>query len=90
MLVGPGSGQPIALFLIVLIVYELLALAFALVALTTDRLTHADALALFAAWALGAFCFWSFSAGRTPEQAIHIVLPTAVEELALGHEAAPS
>ena len=77
-LLGPGSGQPIALFLLVFLIYELLAVAFALVALTNDRTSHGDALALFAAWGLGAFCVWSFSAGRAPEQAIHVVLPIAL------------
>ena len=75
LLLGPGNGQPVALFLLVLLIYELLALVFALVALTNDRSTHADALALFAAWGLAAFCLWSFSAGRVPEQAVHVVLP---------------
>ncbi len=78
LLFGPGTGQPVALFLLVLLIYELLALLFALVALTTDRTTHSDALALFAAWGLAAFCLWSFSAGRAPEQAIHVVLPIAL------------
>ncbi|MFN8675074.1 MAG: hypothetical protein U0Z70_01730 [Thermomicrobiales bacterium] len=75
LLFGPGGGQPVALFLLVLLVYELLALLFALVALTTGGATHSDALALFAVWGLAAFCLWSFSAGRAPEQAIHVVLP---------------
>ena len=78
LLLGPGDGQPVALFLLVLLIYELLAIAFALVALTSVRTLHGDALALFAAWGLAAFCLWSFSAGRAPEQAIHVVLPIAL------------
>lgn len=78
LLFGPGSEQPVVLFLLVLLVYELLALLFALVALTTGRAAHSDALALFAVWGLAAFCLWSFSAGRGPEQAIHVVLPIAL------------
>ncbi len=78
LLLGPGAGQPVALFLLVFLIYELLALVFALVALTNDRTVHSDALALFAAWGLAAFCLWSFSAGRAPEQAIHVVLPVAL------------
>ena len=78
LLFGPGAGQPVALFLLVLIVYELLALLFALVALATGRTARSDALALCAAWGLAAFCLWSFSAGRAPEQAMHVVLPIAL------------
>lgn len=78
LLFGPGAGQPVALFLLILLVYELLALLFALVALTSNHATHADALALFAAWGLAAFCLWSFSPGRAPEMAIHVVLPVAL------------
>ena len=78
LLFGPGAGQPVVLFLLVLLVYELLVLAFGVVALTNGRATRGDAVALFAAWGLAAFCAWSFSAGRAPEQAIHVVLPIAL------------
>jgi uncharacterized protein (TIGR03663 family) len=77
-LLGPGTGQPVVLFLLVLFIYELLVLLFALVALTNGRSMHRDALALFAAWGLAAFCLWSFSAGRAPEHALHVVLPVAL------------
>ncbi|MCA9879060.1 MAG: hypothetical protein KC442_14815, partial [Thermomicrobiales bacterium] len=86
LLLGPGAGQPVALFLLVLLVYELLALLFALVALTSDHTPPADARVLFAAWSLAAFCLWSFSPGRAPEMAIHVVLPVALlAGIGLGH-----
>jgi uncharacterized protein (TIGR03663 family) len=78
LLFGPGAGQPVSLFLLVLLVYELLGVVFAMVTLASGRARHGDALALFAAWGLAAFCLWSFSAGRGPEQAIHVVLPIAL------------
>ncbi|MFT4039723.1 MAG: NHL repeat-containing protein, partial [Thermomicrobiales bacterium] len=78
LLTGPGSGQPVALFLLVLIVYELLAIIFALVGIASDRGSHGGATALLAAWGLAAFCLWSFSSGRLPENAVHIVLPVAL------------
>jgi sugar lactone lactonase YvrE len=40
---------------------------------------------LFAAWAVVAFALWSFSAGRGPEHAVHVVLPlTMLAGIALG------
>lgn len=75
LLAGPGSGQPVPLFLLILLVYEPIAVAFAIVALARDRVARGDAVALFMGWTLAAFLIWSFSAGRGPEHAIHVVLP---------------
>ena len=75
LLAGPSSGQPVPLFLMSLLVYEPLAVVFAIVALVRQRDERTDAVALFAGWALAAFAVWSFSAGRGPEQAVHVALP---------------
>jgi streptogramin lyase len=75
LLAGPGSGQPVPLFLMGLVVYEPLVVAFTIVALARDRDDQAEPVAFFAGWALAAFAIWSFSAGRTPDQAVHIALP---------------
>jgi DNA-binding beta-propeller fold protein YncE len=72
-LAGAGSGQPVQLFLLALLIYEPIAIVFAAVALARDN--RRDAVALCAAWAAAAFALWSFSAGRGPEHAVHVALP---------------
>ncbi len=75
LLAGSASGQPVPLFLLILLVYEPIAVLFTIVALARDRVERGDAVALFTGWTLAAFLIWSFSAGRGPEHAIHVVLP---------------
>jgi uncharacterized protein (TIGR03663 family) len=75
LLAGASGGQPVPLFLMSLLVYEPLAVVFAIVALARQRDERTDAVALFAGWALAAFAVWSFSAGRGPEHAVHVALP---------------
>ena len=74
-LLTESSGQPVALFLMVLLVYEPVAVVFAIAAVVRDRGDHGDALVLFAGWWVAAFAIWSFSAGREAEHAVHVALP---------------
>jgi uncharacterized protein (TIGR03663 family) len=72
-LLTENSDQPVQLFLMVLLVYEPVAVVIA--ALARGRNNQGDAIALFAGWSVAAFAIWSFSAGRGPEHAVHVVLP---------------
>jgi len=74
-LLTESSGQPVALFLLVLLIYEPIAVVMAIAAVVRDRRNHGDALTLFAGWWLVAFALWSFSAGRGAEHAVHVALP---------------
>jgi streptogramin lyase len=69
-----GSGaQPVQLFILALLIYEPIAVAFAIVAVARNE--QREAVALFGGWFAAAFAIWSFSAGRGPEYAIHVALP---------------
>jgi uncharacterized protein (TIGR03663 family) len=74
-LLTESSGQPATLFLMALLVYEPIAVLFAIAAVVRDRSDRSDALALFAGWWVAAFALWSFSAGRGAEHAVHVALP---------------
>ena len=74
-LLTESSGQPAALFLMALLVYEPIAVVFAIVAVIRGRSDHSDALALFTGWAVAAFAIWSFAAGHEAEHIIHVALP---------------
>jgi 4-amino-4-deoxy-L-arabinose transferase-like glycosyltransferase len=74
-LLTESSGQPAALFLMVLVVYELVAMVFAIAAVARDRNDRGDAIVLFAAWSMVAFALWSFAAESGPEYAVHVALP---------------
>ncbi|MGH2614686.1 MAG: phospholipid carrier-dependent glycosyltransferase, partial [Thermomicrobiales bacterium] len=74
-LLTESSGQPVQLFLLALVIYEPIAVVFAVAALVRERGERQDAVVLFAGWAAAAFAVWSFSAGRDPEHAIHVALP---------------
>jgi DNA-binding beta-propeller fold protein YncE len=71
-LAGPGT-QPVQLFILALLIYEPIAVAFAVVALARNE--QREAVALFGGWFAAAFAVWSFSAGRGPEHAVHVALP---------------
>jgi sugar lactone lactonase YvrE len=75
-LAGPGSGQPVQLFFLALLIYEPIAVVFAAIALARNG--RRDAVSLFAGWSAAAFALWSFSAGRGPEHAIHVALPLVI------------
>lgn len=75
LLAAQSSGQPTVLVLAILLIYEPIAVAFAIVAAARVRQERSGAITLFAAWAIAALAIWSFSAGRGPEHAIHVVLP---------------
>ncbi len=72
-LLTESSDQPVQLFLVALLIYEPVAVAIAVLA--GRRNNRGDAIALFAGWSVAAFGVWSFSAGRGPEHAVHVVLP---------------
>jgi DNA-binding beta-propeller fold protein YncE/4-amino-4-deoxy-L-arabinose transferase-like glycosyltransferase len=84
LLAGTGSGQPVQLFFLALLIYEPLAVLFAIVAAV--RNDRPEATALGAGWFLAAFALWSFSAGRQPEHAVHVALPLLLlAGIGLGH-----
>lgn len=74
-LLTESGGQPVQLFLLTLLIYEPIAVVFAVVAMVRDRGMQGDAIALCAGWFAAAFAVWSFSAGRGPEHAVHVALP---------------
>jgi uncharacterized protein (TIGR03663 family) len=74
-LAGQSSGQSTILFLAVLFIYEPIAIVFAIAAAARRARKQSGAVALFTAWFIAALAIWSFSSGRGPEHAIHVVLP---------------
>ena len=74
-LMSESSGQPAQLFLMILLIYEPIAVAFAVVAVAGARQQRGEAVSFLTAWALAAFALWSFAAGRGPEHAVHVALP---------------
>jgi sugar lactone lactonase YvrE/4-amino-4-deoxy-L-arabinose transferase-like glycosyltransferase len=74
-LLTESSGQPAALFLMALLVYEPIAVVFAIASVVRNRGDRGDAVALFAGWSVAAFTVWSFSAGHEAEHAVHVALP---------------
>ena len=77
-LLTESSGQPAALFLMALVVYELIAVVFAIAAVVRNRGGHGDAHVLFAGWFVAAIAVWSFSAGHEAEHAVHVALPVVL------------
>jgi uncharacterized protein (TIGR03663 family) len=77
-LLTESSGQPAALFLMALLVYEPIAVVFAIAAVVRNRGGRGDELALFAGWSVAAFALWSFSAGHEAEHAVHVALPVVL------------
>jgi streptogramin lyase/4-amino-4-deoxy-L-arabinose transferase-like glycosyltransferase len=85
-LLTESSGQPAALFLMALLVYEPIAVVFAIAAAVRNRGERGDAHVLFAGWSVAAFALWSFSAGHEPEHAVHVALPLVLlAGIALGN-----
>lgn len=73
-----SSGQPSSLFLMVMLIYELIADSFAIVAVWRGRRESPEPVVLLATWSLAAFTIWSFSAGHGPEHTVHVVLPAVL------------
>lgn len=69
------GGQPVQLFLLALLIYEPIAVLFAIATPPRLRQTPRDAIVLLAGWFVAALALWSFSAGRQPEHAVHVALP---------------
>ena len=74
-LLTESSGQPAAFFLMALLVYEPIAVVFAVASVVRNRSDHGDAIPFFAVWSMVAFGLWSFAAGSGPAYAIHVALP---------------
>jgi uncharacterized protein (TIGR03663 family) len=78
LLVASATETPVRFFLLALLLYEPLALLFALVAALRRPRPVAPGRAgwaVFGGWFIAAFCLWSFSAGRAPEHAVFVALP---------------
>ncbi|HEU0115848.1 MAG TPA: hypothetical protein VFQ80_14280, partial [Thermomicrobiales bacterium] len=74
---GGPAAVPTSFFLLSLFLYEPVSLLLALVGAARGRsLPAAPAIGtLFGAWFVAALLLWSFSNGRTPQQAIHVAMP---------------
>ena len=78
LLVAAATETPVRYFLLTLLVYEPLAVLFAIVAALRRAAPRAPGRlgwAVFGGWFLAAFCLWSFSAGRGPEHAAVVAFP---------------
>ena len=64
-------------FLLAILLYEIMAVVFAVVAVYSGRLDGDGALGwtFFAGWFAAALVLFSFSAGSTPDHAVHVALP---------------
>jgi len=72
-----ASTTPTQFFLLALLLYETLAVFFAVVAIYRARPVQRESLGwpFFVGWFAAALLLFSFSAGRSPDQAVHIALP---------------
>jgi uncharacterized protein (TIGR03663 family) len=68
---------PTQFFLFAALLYEPLAVLFAVVAALRGRASRDGGLGwpLFGAWFVAALLLWSFSSGREPQHAVHVALP---------------
>ncbi len=77
-LIWDGStGTPVQFFLLAIVLYEVLALGLALLAVIRGRINHAGGLGwpFFGGWFVTALVLWSLSAGHQPGHAVHVALP---------------
>lgn len=72
-----SSATPTTFFLLAVLLYEPLAILLAAVAALRGRATRGAGLGwpLFGGWFVTALVLWSFSSGREPHHAVHVVLP---------------
>nr|MDQ3043903.1 hypothetical protein [Chloroflexota bacterium] len=72
-----ASTTPTQFFLLALLLYETLAVFFAVVAIYRTQPVRRATLGwpLFVGWFAAALLLFSFSAGRSPDQAVHIAFP---------------
>ncbi len=77
LLATASSTTPTQFFLLAILLYEPLAIAFAIVAANRGGTDRPGMLSwpFFIGWFTAALVVFSFSSGRTPEQAIHVALP---------------
>lgn len=86
LLANDASTTPTQFFLLSILLYEILAVVFAVVAglNATDAAARSEdgagglGWAFFAAWFGAALLLFAFSSGRAPEQAVHVALPLAL------------
>ena len=78
------GGQPVQLYLLALLIYEPIAVLFAIATPARLRQVPRDAVVLLAGWFVAAFALWSFSAGRQPEHAVHVALPLVMLAAGIG------
>ena len=80
LLVTDATSNPVQMFLLIALLYEVLMVVFAVVA-TRFRPSLDEAIAapldwtFFGGWLVTTLVLFSFSEGRRPEHAIHVVLP---------------
>jgi uncharacterized protein (TIGR03663 family) len=72
-----GSNTPTQFFILALLVYEILALIFAVVVVSRESASEPGQLpwTFFAGWFAASLLLISFSSGRSPEQAALVALP---------------
>jgi uncharacterized protein (TIGR03663 family) len=77
LLATASSTTPTQFFLLAILLYEPLAIAFAIVAAYHGATDRPGALSwpFFVGWFTAALLLFSFSSGRAPEMAIHVALP---------------
>lgn len=80
LLVTNATSSPVQIFFLIVLLYEVLAVLFAIVA-TQMRPALPDGIetpldwSFFGGWFVTTLILFSFSEGRQPDQAIHVVLP---------------
>ncbi|MFL5760209.1 MAG: 6-bladed beta-propeller [Thermomicrobiales bacterium] len=72
-----GSNTPTQFFVLALLVYEILALVFAVVVISRESTSEPEQLSwtFFAGWFAASLLLVSFSSGRAPDQAAIVALP---------------
>jgi uncharacterized protein (TIGR03663 family) len=86
-----ATSTPVQVFVLIALLYEILAVVFAIVAsrgrpVVVEPLTAPLDWTFFGAWFITTLVLFSFSAGRQPEHAIHVILPLVLlAGLGLGH-----
>lgn len=71
------STTPVQFFVLSLLLYEIAAVVFAVVAATRGEAEQEGRLTwvFFAGWFAGALLLFSFASGRAPDHAVHVALP---------------
>lgn len=77
LIVTTPNTTPTQFFLLVILLYEILALFCALVGFAVEKNEHKNHLSslVFLGWFVASLVLFSFSSGRSPQQAVLVVLP---------------